>query len=288
MTDIVPVEPTEMAPKTTTSLALIRPIAQPTDLIAYHGEVAKLIQEALKTDVDYGLIPGTGDKPALFKPGAERINLAFGAVPEFEIVEKEIDHGCEVRWTKKKKRWNNRYQGDRSFEWDTEEGVSLGLYRYVIQCRLIRDGRLVGNGVGSCSTLESKYIDRPRDCENIVLKMAKKRAYVDATLTAYGLSNRFTQDVEDLDESVRAEVVPPARKAAEPRPATNGTAGARTDRTASVYDDNDPGMQKTLVGVLKAQKIDETLWEAIGKKLHGRPSTDLKTVIPEVLREASH
>lgn len=37
------------------------------------------------------------------------------------------------------------------------------------------------------------------DTINTVLKMAKKRAYIDATLSATGLSQYFTQDVEDLN-----------------------------------------------------------------------------------------
>jgi hypothetical protein len=68
----------------------------------------------------------------------------------------------------------------------------------------------VGSGVGSCSTLESKYrykkdyqtkakYENPdiADVYNTCLKMAKKRALVDATLTATGASDFFTQDVED-------------------------------------------------------------------------------------------
>src|SRR5690606_23849470 len=61
-------------------------------------------------------------------------------------------------------------------------------------------GLVIGSGMGSCSSLESKYISRPRDLENTILKMAKKRAYVDATLSTFGLSDQFTQDVEDMAE----------------------------------------------------------------------------------------
>jgi len=35
--------------------------------------------------------------------------------------------------------------------------------------------------------------------QNVVLKMAKKRAMVDATLNVGNLSARFTQDVEDMN-----------------------------------------------------------------------------------------
>ncbi len=258
------------------SLTLVRPIAQPTDLIAYHEEVTQLIQRALTKGVDYDAIPGTGDKPSLLKPGAERLNLAFGAAPEYEIVEKEIDHDREVRWTKRKKEWNNRFKGDKTFSWKMEEGISIGLYRYVIRCRIKRAGRLLAECIGTCSTLESKYIDRPRDCENTALKMAQKRAYVGATLHAYGLSNRFTQDVEDNPDAYAKEPpAPPPEPAAAEKPRVQAT----------IYDHENHGLQKTLAGLLKAQKVDEVLWEEVGRRLHGRPSSDMKAAISEVMAE---
>ncbi len=194
MNELIPI-PTQ---EPTVGLSLVHPVARPDELIVFHEEVTQLIQKALKEGIDYGAIPGTGDKPTLLKPGAERLNLAFGASPDYEVTEREVDHDRLVQWSKRKKKWNNKTRDDRSFTWEQEDGTSLGIYRYVTKCRLIRqDGRVLATGIGSCSTMESKYIDRPRDCENTVLKMAQKRAYVAATLNAYGLSNRFTQDVED-------------------------------------------------------------------------------------------
>ena len=43
----------------------------------------------------------------------------------------------------------------------------------------------------------------PADIANTVLKMAKKRAQIDLTLTATAASDCFTQDVEDLPEELR-------------------------------------------------------------------------------------
>ena len=56
------------------------------------------------------------------------------------------------------------------------------------------DGGMLGQGVGSASTMEKKYRYRTvngkkvenediADVYNTVLKMAKKRAHIDATLT---------------------------------------------------------------------------------------------------------
>jgi len=42
---------------------------------------------------------------------------------------------------------------------------------------------------------------------NTILKMAKKRAQVDAVITATAASDIFTQDIEDLPDEVVAEIV---------------------------------------------------------------------------------
>jgi hypothetical protein len=188
---------------------LLRPIAPTGEIIAAQNDARAFIASALEKGRDYGVIPGTGDKATLLKPGSERICAGFGVRVVPEIVEMEIDHDREVPWTKRKKKWNNRHKGDKTFEWDSESGVSYGLYRYVVRCDLfqIDTGLLLGSGIGSASTMESKYVDRPRDAENTVLKMAKKRAQIDATLTTFGLSDQFTQDLDDFREDFAQEAV---------------------------------------------------------------------------------
>jgi hypothetical protein len=110
---------------------------------------------------------------------------------------------------KQKKKWNNAHAGDKTFTWTSEEGESLGLYRYVVQVDIVDEhGQVRGSGIGSCSSMESKYVDRPRDSENTILKMAMKRAHVAGVLSTFGLSEQFTQDVE--------ETPPAGAQAAEP------------------------------------------------------------------------
>lgn len=234
---------------------LVRPVAQPAELITYHEEVTQIIQKALKLGTDYGSIPGT-DKLTLLKPGAERLSIAFGAAPEYEVVGSEIDHDRAVTYSKKRKVWNNKYQGDRTFTMQSEEGTSLGLYRYVIKCRLVRQGRVLAEGIGTCSTLESKYIDRPRDCENTVMKMAQKRAFVGAVLNAFGLSDRFTQDVEDHIDHTPA----PA-----PKTAPNYNNASESDRSV-------------LADILAKKGVADKL-DAVGAKLHGKPASEIDNVI---------
>ena len=52
---------------------------------------------------------------------------------------------------------------------------------------------------GSCNSSESKFLKQPfANRINTVLKISKKRAYVDAILTATCASSVFTQDMEDI------------------------------------------------------------------------------------------
>lgn len=182
-------------------LGLLRPIAAPSEIIQAQNEAREMVHQALLAGRDYGVIPGTGDKPTMLKPGAERVALGFGCyygTPE--ILEQEIDHDREVRWSKTKAVWEGPKGNRRKVRDEHVAGTSLGLYRYVVRVPVINreTGQIVGSGVGACSSMESKYIERPRDVENTVLKMAFKRAIVAACLTTFGLSDEFTQDVEDL------------------------------------------------------------------------------------------
>jgi len=192
-------------------MGLLRPIAKPAAVLEAAEETRSLIQEALVEDRDYGVIPGTDTdtKPGakkrlvLFKAGAERVAIAFGCYyGEPEIVEREVDHDRVVEWIKKKKKWEDR----KFVGWGEERGTSIGLYRYVLRIPVIHaeSGATVGYGIGSCSTLEGKYVDRPRESENTVIKMAHKRGMVAAALIAFGLSDQFTQDVEEQHPAATA------------------------------------------------------------------------------------
>lgn len=188
------------------SLGLLRPIASPGEVVKAQEAVREYVAKTLQKDRDYGVIPGT-NKPTLLKPGAERVCNGFGLTPKFDTIDAEVDHDRIVKWAKRKKVWRNHGPGDRSFDWKMEDGESIGLYRYVVRCTLTHreSGEIVADACGSASTLEAKYIDRPRECENTVLKMASKRAYIAATLLAVGLSDQFTQDMEDMSRDAGEE-----------------------------------------------------------------------------------
>jgi hypothetical protein len=184
--------------------------------------IGNVLHQVMQKDVHYGVIPGTGDKPSLLKPGAEKIAATFQLSPSLHVVKTELGNGHR---------------------------------EYEVTCTLTHapTGIVYGSGVGSCSTLEGKYRfrtgpaeptgkpvpkaywdtrdqallggkgfqakkidgkweivrqgekvehDNPADYYNTCLKMAKKRAFVDAVLTVTGASDVFTQDVEDMPEVI--------------------------------------------------------------------------------------
>ena len=122
---------------------------------------------------DYHVIQG---KKSLAKGGAEKIASIF-------------------KWTAK-------------FDKDTEALEMLGDIKGLVafKCTLT-NGQVVGEGRGAA--LLSKNASDP----NKTLKMAQKSAFIDAVLRASGLSDFFTQDLEDMP---REEIVQPQAKSIPP------------------------------------------------------------------------
>ena len=149
-------------------------------------ELQGFIRGQMKEGEDFGKIPGC-PKPSLFKPGAEKLCSIYGFAPKFETVEQVKD------WEK-------------------------GFFHYQLKCELVckRSGVTVAEGVGSCNSREKRYKNQDAyTIDNTILKMAKKRALIDATLTATRTSGLFTQDVEDI--------VDHSNGGGQPQPRSNGT-----------------------------------------------------------------
>lgn len=185
--------------------------------------IQQVMTSVMKDGEHYGTIPGCGNKKSLLKSGAEKLSVTFRLAPEYVINKTELPGGHR---------------------------------EYEIICKMIHipTGAVIGHGVGSCSTMESKYRWRtgakkcPKcgaeaiikgkkeygggwvclagkggcnakykdgdkeiesqaaktenpdiaDTYNTVLKMAKKRAQVDATLTCTGASDIFEQDLDEF------------------------------------------------------------------------------------------
>lgn len=159
--------------------------------------VHQVLDKVMKKDTHYGTVPGCGSKMVLLKPGADVLAMTFRLVPQFKVERTDL--------------------GDGHREFD-------------VTCSMFGpDGNLLGQGVGSASTMEKKYRYRKdmlgnkienediADVYNTVLKIAKKRAHIDATLTVTGAADLFTQDlIENEDEPQKPEIKMPTEKKTEP------------------------------------------------------------------------
>jgi len=99
--------------------------------LARRAAIVEFTRRIMVKDQDFGEIPGTG-KPTLLKPGAEKLCNFFGLEPEFTPMVEDID-------------WTGAQHGGEVF--------CYARYR----CRLLREGRVVGVGEGSCNSWEAKY-----------------------------------------------------------------------------------------------------------------------------------
>jgi hypothetical protein len=201
---------------TTHAVGLQRPAEQFAARLKAQQFLYTAVVENLEKNIDFGELPSGDDdykkkgdktppKYMLLKPGADRICAALGAQPRFSIVEQSIDHDRRTPYTKRKKVWRDGANGKRAFDWKEESGESLGFYRFVVRCEIVshETGLVLGEDVAVCSSLEGKYVDRPRESENTILQMAQKRAQSAAVLRATGLSGRFAgegEPVTDADE----------------------------------------------------------------------------------------
>jgi hypothetical protein len=136
---------------------------------SFDDEMNRFIDMVLIAGVDHGVIPHC-NKPTLLKSGAEKILNYLGLIARTEITNRVEDY-------------------------------NVGFFSYETKVFLIDyNGVVRGEGIGITNTREGKYAKtNGYAVQNTVLKMAKKRALVDAALNVGNLSARFTQDVEDMN-----------------------------------------------------------------------------------------
>lgn len=131
----------------------------------------------LERDVDFGVIKGT-KQPSLYKSGAEKIVSAYGLFVHFKV-ESKVENGT------------------------TNEEKPRAFFFYNVLCELVRVGNngeeyVFSSGYGSANTAEKRNgWNSPYDSANATLKMAQKRALVQAALSVSGLSSLFSQDIEN-------------------------------------------------------------------------------------------
>jgi hypothetical protein len=188
----------------------------PTQIKARIQAIQQLMETTLKKDVDYGIIPGMakGTKPSLWKPGSEQI-LAMFQIAVDPVVEDLSTDDC-YRYRVTARLTNSKTQeflGAGIGECSTDETKYKWRRTYskpefdntTSDRRRIKYGRY-NDGSKWVETEEMQVRQEPADLANTILKMAKKRAQIDATLTVTGASSMFEQDLEDLPEETREEM----------------------------------------------------------------------------------
>ncbi len=127
--------------------------------------------------------PNHFSKPSLFKPGAEKICGMLGVTV--------------------------RYPTLADYEKAALTGAQLS--QIIIRCEILdASGRVVADGIGA------RVIAQDNGDLNKALKMAEKSAHIDATLRMAGLSEVFTQDIEDIIQRREAESIQDAESVLNP------------------------------------------------------------------------
>lgn len=209
-----------------------------TDLVAQVGHIQQVMKAVMKDGEHFGKIPGCGDKPTLLKAGAEKLAMTFRLAPEYDIQEREMPGGHrEYRVTVRLVSiitgamvgsgvgLCSTMEGKYRFRAGDGEVTSVAVPKAYWDTRrsdpeaaskLLREtanrAGLEGSKFGTKKDAEGRWMvtthgervehDNPADYYNTVLKMAKKRALVDAVLTSTAASDIFTQDIEDMPEVI--------------------------------------------------------------------------------------
>jgi len=188
-------------------------VSKPLTLAQVKDQV-HLLQEILKGVMTegqhYGKIPGAGDKPTLLKPGAEKIMSTFQLWPDPEV--EDLSFNDVIRYRVKIK-LINKVSGitegagvgecsteEEKYKWravvsEDEWNATDEAHKRIKFGKKWENGKQVGYQIKQIRT-------NPYDLANTVVKMAKKRALVDAVLTATAASDIFTQDIEDMPPEV--------------------------------------------------------------------------------------
>lgn len=210
------------------------------------ARIKRIKQELMEEDAHYGVIPGT-KKPTLLKPGAEVLCSIYGLRPDF-IPTLEAGDGvttptlrvtmrCELHlgdiagpvvavgygsansWERK-----HRYRrGERACP-------ACGVVGQIIKGKdEYGGGWLCWAKKGGCgqkfpdgaAEIEQQQVGDvanpdPYDLENTLVKMAKKRAHIDAALTGTASSDLFTQDLEEQGPGEKDHTPQPRRTAGPP------------------------------------------------------------------------
>lgn len=229
-------EPSELLPDRTTARRQLQAVR----------EFQATVQELFVRGHDFGVIPGLGARPTLLKPGAEKLAKLLGLSDQYEILDRTED------WDRPLFRYLVRC---RLVHIGSENEIAQGLgecnsmeakyrWRWVWSRDITKTEqdhlRTLPGRVRTLHTTrgDSEQFRLENDDiysqVNTILKMAKKRALVDAALSAGRLSDVFTQDLEDMSGHQMQEAPVPTPKGA------TGSATRGRSRTGSTAEQPRP------------------------------------------------
>jgi hypothetical protein len=189
-------------------------------------EFQEFIREYLVDGEDYGTIPGT-NKPTLLKPGADKLCEIYGMADRYKIKEVEnwqldpplFDYQVECTLVTRRddrlvgtgvgscNSWEGKYKyrdARRKCPLCGKEAIIKGKAEYGggWLCFKKKDGcgaKFLDTDEAITSQASGKEInDDVPTLKNTILKMAKKRAKVDAVIGVTRSSGIFTQDMDDI------------------------------------------------------------------------------------------
>jgi len=268
----------------------VMPVMDIETAVARYNAMKQFVSGVMERDRDYGVIPGTGNKPVLLKPGAEKLTTFFGLSVRFRVVDKTED-------------------------WTGADHDGEPFFYYWFTCQLCKGEHVIAEADGSCNSREAKYRYRKgeRTCPqcgaaaiikgraeygggwlcygkkggcgakfrdgdkgiedqetgrvpnpdiadqvNTIQKMAQKRALIAATLLGVNASDFFTQDLEDFVDAPYHVVEPePAR----PAPHPNGP-----PPTTPTYVKNERGVP--MMPTEETEQAAPTGWETWSDRAH--------------------
>ena len=231
----------------------LAPQVKASDLVARLSVIREAMQTAMVEGVDYGRVPGT-EKPTLFKPGAEKLGVLFQL--DLQYVNEKIwgpeEHLTVISHGTVFHAPSGRRQGygegvcttrEHNYAFRKQERLcpACSMPAVIVGKPEYGGGWVCWNKRGGCGSKfaendpqitgqdvgEVENPDLP-DLWNTVVKMAKKRAQVDAILSVTGASALFTQDVAEHPKDPAGGTTPatsstqPTAKPAKPsdRPAS--------------------------------------------------------------------
>jgi hypothetical protein len=219
----------------------VAPQVDAQDLVDRLERIREAREKTMVRDLDYGVIPGT-NKPTLFKPGAEKLSLLFqldiqltnektwGPGDHLTVISHatvfHIPTGARMGYgeglcTTREKKYAKR-QAQLVCPRCDAAAVIKGKDEYgggwLCWAKRGGCGAKFPNGDESIEGQPRGDVDNPElpDTWNTAIKMAEKRARIDAILAVTGASALFTQD---LDDQVEPAPEPTEQTPPEPPPA---------------------------------------------------------------------